>query len=153
MNTRALRALLRLVADAGSAESVASYRAELLVALAEALPCDLLVWNEFPIGGRLEPMGHTQPRDAISPALQAMFALHMLEHPLILDYAAGDRQARRLSDAISLRALHGLGSTTNSSDRSASSTNSRSVSLGRPAAWSESHSTARGATSMTRTCC
>jgi DNA-binding CsgD family transcriptional regulator len=109
MNTRALRALLSLIADADSARSVEDYRTELLIALAEALPCDLLVWNEFPIGGRREPMGMTQPRDAISPALQAAFALHMLEHPLIRDYAAGDRRARRLSDAISLRAMHGLG--------------------------------------------
>ena len=109
MNTRALRALLGLIADADSAGSVEDYRAALLVAIAEVLPCDLLVWNEFPIGGRCEPMGSTQPRDAISPALQAMFALHMLEHPLIRHYAAGDRRARRLSDAISSRALHGLG--------------------------------------------
>jgi DNA-binding CsgD family transcriptional regulator len=109
MNTKALRVLLRLMAEADSAESVESYRAELLVALAEVLPCDLLVWNEFPIGGRREPMGITQPLDAISPALQAAFALHMLEHPLIRHYAAGDRRARRLSDAINLRALHRLG--------------------------------------------
>ena len=74
MNTRALRALLRLIADADSAGSVEDYRAELLVALADVLPCDVLVWNEFPIGGRREPMGSTQPRDAISPALQAAFA-------------------------------------------------------------------------------
>jgi DNA-binding CsgD family transcriptional regulator len=109
MNTRALRALLRLIADADSARSVEAYRAELLVALVEALPCDLLVWNEFPIGGRGEPMGSTMPHDAISPALQVTFSSHMLEHPLILDYAAGDRRARRLSDAISSRALHRLG--------------------------------------------
>src|SRR5438105_2346097 len=87
MNTRALRALLGLIADADSAGSVEDYRAALLVAIAEVLPCDLLVWNEFPIGGRCEPMGSTQPRDAVSPALQAMFALHMLEHPLIRHYA------------------------------------------------------------------
>jgi DNA-binding CsgD family transcriptional regulator len=109
MNKRALRALLCLIADADSAGSVENYRAELLVALADVLPCEVLVWNEFPIGGTREPMGSTQPRDAISPALQAMFASHMLEHPLIRHYAAGDRRARRLSDAISLRAMHGLG--------------------------------------------
>jgi DNA-binding CsgD family transcriptional regulator len=109
MNTAALRALLRLIADADSAESAEDYRAQLLVLLAEALPCDLLVWNEFPIGGMRQPMGSTQPRDAISPALQTTFASHMLEHPLIRHYAAGDRRARRLSDAISSRSLHGLG--------------------------------------------
>jgi len=109
MNTRALRALLCLIADADSVGSIENYRAELLVALADLLPCDLLVWNEFPIGGTREPMGSTQPRDAISPALQTTFASHMLEHPLIRHYAAGDRQARRLSDAICLRAMHRLG--------------------------------------------
>jgi DNA-binding CsgD family transcriptional regulator len=109
MNSKAVKAILGLIADADSAESVENYRAELLVALADVLPCDLLVWNEFPIGGKREPMGSTQPRDAITPALQATFASRMLEHPLIRHYAAGDRRARRLSDAISLRALHGLG--------------------------------------------
>lgn len=109
MNTKAVKAILDLIADAGSAESVEGYRAELLVALADVLPCDLLVWNEFPIGGKREPMGSTQPSEAIAPALQAAFASHMLEHPLVRHYAAGDRRARRLSDAISLRALHGLG--------------------------------------------
>lgn len=109
MNTRALRAILCLIADADSAASVQSYHAELLVALAAALPSDLLVWNEFPIGGRREPMGISEPREAVTPALQAAFAWHMLEHPLIRYYAAGDRSARRLSDATNLRAFHDLG--------------------------------------------
>ena len=59
MNSKAVKAILGLIADADSAESVENYRAELLVALADVLPCDLLVWNEFPIGGKREPMGST----------------------------------------------------------------------------------------------
>ncbi len=109
MNSQAVRAMLCLIADADSTPSAESYRTELLAAVAAALPCDLVVWNEFPIAGLRKPMGWTEPRDAITPALQAMFAAHMLEHPLVRHYVAGDRTARRLSDATSTRAFHRLG--------------------------------------------
>jgi DNA-binding CsgD family transcriptional regulator len=72
------------------------------------LPCELVVWNEFQIGAIQEALGTTDPPDAITPALQAAFARHMLEHPLIRHYAAGDRSTRRLSDAISARGFHRL---------------------------------------------
>ena len=109
MNSQAIRAMLDVIADADCAPSAESYRSELLAAVAAVLPCDLVVWNEFPIGGLRRPMGWTEPREAITPALQAMFAAHMLEHPLVRHYAAGDRTARRLSDATSSRAFHRLG--------------------------------------------
>jgi DNA-binding CsgD family transcriptional regulator len=109
MNTRAVNALLRVIADSASADSVDAYHDELLGALAVALPCELLVWNEFAIGGWEEPMSRTEPRDAISPALWAAFTSHMLEHPLIQHYAAGERTAHRLSDATGARAFHRLG--------------------------------------------
>ncbi len=109
MHSKAITAMLRLLADADSAASAESYRTELLAAVAAVLPCDLVVWNEFPIGGLRKPMGRTEPRDAITPALQALFAAHMLEHPLVRHYAAGDRTARRLSDATSSRAFHRFG--------------------------------------------
>ena len=109
MHSKAITAMLRLLADADSAASAESYRTELLAAVAAVLPCDLVVWNEFPIGGLRKPMGRTEPRDAITPALQALFAAQMLEHPLVRHYAAGDRTARRLSDATSSRAFHRFG--------------------------------------------
>jgi DNA-binding CsgD family transcriptional regulator len=109
MDTGAVRGLLRLIADAESAQSLDAYHSELLSALAVALPCELAVWNEFQIGGWEEPLSRTEPRDAISPALWSAFASHMLEHPLIRHYAAGDRSAHRLSDATGARAFHRLG--------------------------------------------
>jgi DNA-binding CsgD family transcriptional regulator len=109
MNTNAVRAILRLVGDAESSASVSAYHAELLVALAAAVPCDLVVWNEFRLGVSQDAIGTTEPPGAITPVQQAAFAHHMLEHPLVQQYAVGDRSARRLSDAISTRRLHNLG--------------------------------------------
>jgi DNA-binding CsgD family transcriptional regulator len=109
MNTKAVRAILRLTGDAESAPSAAAYRAELLPALAVAVPCELVVWNEFRIGPNQDAIGTTEPPEAITPMLQATFTAHMLEHPLVRQYAAGDRSARRLSDATSMRRFHSLG--------------------------------------------
>jgi DNA-binding CsgD family transcriptional regulator len=109
MKTGAVKALLRVIGDAASADSVDAYHDELLGALALALPCELLVWNEFQIGGWEEPISRTEPGDAISLALWEAFTSHMLEHPLIRHYAAGERSARRLSDATGTRAFHRLG--------------------------------------------
>ncbi len=110
MNTRAVRAILRLIGDADSAPSVDVYRTELLIALACAVPSELVVWNEFRIDGSYRPpIGSSEPREGISPALQAAFAARMLEHPLVRHYAAGDHSAHRLSDATGSRAFHNVG--------------------------------------------
>lgn len=110
MNTKAVKAILRLTADAESAGSAESYHAELLAAMAAAFRCEVVVFND--IGARPHPDATRatcstspaqEPAGAISPALCAAFVRHMPEHPLIRQHAAGDRRARRLSDATSMR--------------------------------------------------
>jgi DNA-binding CsgD family transcriptional regulator len=113
MNTKAINAILALVADAETAESVEAFRAALLVALGQAFPCDVLVFNEFqPRYSAAAPATASitctasplvEPHDAIAPALLPAFLLHMTAHPLIRLHAAGDCHSYRLSDTISMR--------------------------------------------------
>jgi DNA-binding CsgD family transcriptional regulator len=124
MNTRAVTALLDLLACAESAPSVEAYHSELLAAMARVLPCDVLVFNDFrlAVGPRPPATGRSgvarnpaapavwctaapplRPADAITPALLETFARHMAAHPLIRLHAAGDSCAHRLSDATRMR--------------------------------------------------
>lgn len=113
MNTRAVRALLGLIADAGSLESVETYHGELLSAMAAVFPCEVVVFNEFRVGRADRSQGMPtvtctsspplEPRDAIPPALLGAFLRHMTDHPLIRLHAAGDLSAYRLSDTTSMR--------------------------------------------------
>jgi len=113
MDTKAVNAILALVADAQSAVSVEAYHATLLATLANVFPCDVLVFNEFQprydsaasatpsiICTASPPL---EPRGAIAPALLPAFLLHMTAHPLIRLHAAGDCHSYRLSDTISMR--------------------------------------------------
>jgi DNA-binding CsgD family transcriptional regulator len=112
MNTRAVNAILELVADAELAGSADAYHAELLAALARVFPCDVLNFNEFQVGENPDPPGvlsvtctvapPIEPRGAIEPALLEAFVRHMSEHPLIRLQAAGDCSPHRLSDATSM---------------------------------------------------
>ncbi|HZT90472.1 MAG TPA: helix-turn-helix transcriptional regulator [Gaiellaceae bacterium] len=113
MNTRAVRAVLELVADADAICSVEDYHMALLAALAKAVPCDVVNFNDFrfdpPAGALAEPAVSCtaapplEPADALAPSLLATFLRHMAEHPLIHLQAAGDASAHRLSDVVSVR--------------------------------------------------
>ncbi len=113
MNTKAVSAILGLVADVDTAESVEAYHAALLVALADVFPCDVLVLNEFQLGHAPSAPAAPdisctvsppiEPRGAIAPALLPAFLLHMTTHPLIRLHAAGDCHSHRLSDTTSMR--------------------------------------------------
>lgn len=59
MNTKAVKAILRLIADAESAGSVEIYHAELLAVMAAASACEVVVFNEFQISARRDP--HSTP--------------------------------------------------------------------------------------------
>jgi DNA-binding CsgD family transcriptional regulator len=113
VNTRAVNAVLGLMADARSAGSVESYHAELLATIAAVFPCEVLVFNEFQLDLRAvrhvspavtcSAMPPLEPAGAITPAMIAAFLRNMPQHPLIRLHAAGDRRAYRLSDVTSLR--------------------------------------------------
>jgi DNA-binding CsgD family transcriptional regulator len=113
MHTKAVNAILTLVADARTADSVEAYHAALLVELAGVFPCDVLVFNEFQsrdTSGAPGPPRVTctaappvEPRGAIAPELLHAFLLHMTAHPLIRLQASGDCHSYRLSDTISMR--------------------------------------------------
>jgi DNA-binding CsgD family transcriptional regulator len=115
MNTKAVKAILGLVADAESAASVEAYHDELLAVLTTALPGDVLVFNDFHVGARPDARRTpavsctasppTEPRDAVSPALLGVFLRLMTQHPLIWLHATGDHCAHRLSDVTSMRAF------------------------------------------------
>lgn len=115
MNTRAVQAILGLIATAESAASVEAYHAELLAALVAAFPCDVAVFNQFQVGAAQVPRGTPSPTCALSPLLEpagaispgqcAAFVRHMREHPLIRQHAAGDPGAHRLSDTTSMRSF------------------------------------------------
>jgi DNA-binding CsgD family transcriptional regulator len=115
MNTRAVNAILALVADAESAGSVGTYHAELLAVLAQALPGDVLVFNDFLLDARPDALltptvsctasPPLEPRGAISPALLEAFLRLMPQHPLIWLHATGDHCAHRLSDVTSMRSF------------------------------------------------
>ena len=113
MNSKAVRGVLGLLADAESRESVETYHAELIAAMAAVFPCEVVVFNEF----RVDPQNRAggtaavtctsspplEPHDAISPTLLSAFLRHMSDHPLIRLHAAGDLGAYRLSDMTSTR--------------------------------------------------
>jgi DNA-binding CsgD family transcriptional regulator len=113
MNSKAVRALLGLIADAESLGSVETYHAELVAAMAAVFPCEIVSFNEFWVE-RPAGVGGTpavtctsspplEPRDAMPVALLPAFFRHMTEHPLIRLHAAGDLGAYRLSDTTSMR--------------------------------------------------
>jgi DNA-binding CsgD family transcriptional regulator len=113
MDTRAVRALLRLVADAESAPSVEAYHAELLTLVAAIFGCDVAVFNEFRVDRSNAAPGdpavsctstpRLEPPNAVAPGLVEAFLRHMTEHPLIRLHAGGDLGAYRLSDTTSMR--------------------------------------------------
>lgn len=113
MNTRAVRALLRLIDDAESFGSVATYHAELLAAMVAVFPCDVAVFNEFQVDRPALARGGPavtctsapplEPHDAIAPGVVAAWLRHMTDHPLVRLHAAGDLGAYRLSDTTSMR--------------------------------------------------
>jgi len=113
MNTKAVKAMLDLIADAESAQSVEAYHAELLSATAAVFACEVAVFNEFRLGRRQETRRcptvtcstspPVQPADAVSPALLAAFVRNLSQHPLIALHALGDRCAHRLSDVTPMR--------------------------------------------------
>ena len=115
MNTKAVKAILTLTADAEAAGSLETYHAELLTAMAAAFPCDVLVFNEFELGPRPTRLGTSavtcttspplEPADAVSPALITAFVRHLAAHPLIRLHAAGDSTAHRLSDVTGMRSF------------------------------------------------
>jgi DNA-binding NarL/FixJ family response regulator len=115
MNTKAVKAILSLVADAESAGSVETYHAELLSAIAAAFPCEVVVFNEFVLAPGDAARGlpavtcsaapPLEPAGALPPALLAAFVRNMPQHPLIRLHAAGDLRAHRLSDVTSLRSF------------------------------------------------
>ena len=113
MNSKAVRTILCLIADAESLGSVETYHAELLVAMTAVLPCEVAVFNDFSVD-RSDGNGGTpvvsctsspplEPLDAIPPTLLSAFLRHMTDHPLIRLHAAGDLHAYRLSDTTSMR--------------------------------------------------
>ena len=100
MNRKAVRAMLDLVADAESAESVESYHAYVLSALVAVFPCEVAVFNEFQLDPRPRRPGHPvvtcsrsppiEPPGALGSTLLSAFVRHMTEHPLIRRHAIGD---------------------------------------------------------------
>ena len=113
MNSKAIRGVLGLIADAESVGSVETYHAELMAAMAAVFPCEVVVFNEFRVDrsdGAHETQAVTcttspplEPRDAVPPALLAAFLRHISEHPLLRLHAAGDLGAYRLSDTTTMR--------------------------------------------------
>jgi DNA-binding CsgD family transcriptional regulator len=113
MNTRAVRAILRLTGDAESAESAQSYHAELLAAIAAVFPCEVVVFNEIDIQPRPDARGlpavactvapALEPANSVAPEVCEAFVRHMGLHPLIRLHSAGDLGPHRLSDTTSLR--------------------------------------------------
>jgi len=113
MNSKAVRDVLELIADAESVESVESYHAELIGAMAAVFPCEVVVFNEFEVdrsdGAHGTPAvtctssPPLEPREAVPPALLAAFLRHISEHPLLRLHAAGDLGVYRLSDTTSMR--------------------------------------------------
>jgi len=113
MNSKAVRGVLGLIADADSCGSVETYHAELVTAIAAVFPCEIVSFNEFwverPAGARGSPAvtctssPPLEPRDAMPVALLPAFFRHMAEHPLIRLYVVGDLGACRLSDTTSMR--------------------------------------------------
>lgn len=113
MNTKAVRAILGLIADAESVGSVESYHADLLAAMTAVFPCEVVVFNEFQLvpkkAARHSPTvtcstsPPIEPAGAITEDLLAAFVRDMPQHPLIRLHAAGDRCAHRLSDVTGLR--------------------------------------------------
>ena len=127
MNTKAVRGVLDLVADADSAGSIEAYHASLLRAMVAVFPCDVINFNDFEIVALCDAPGAPcdapgAPRDAPGPAtitcttaplmepadpvplaLIEAFVRNMTEHPLIHLQASGDCHAYRLSDATSMR--------------------------------------------------
>jgi ATP/maltotriose-dependent transcriptional regulator MalT len=113
MNNRAVRAILELAAEAGSVDSLEAYHAAMLVALASAIPCDLLVFNDFRVDLDID-RGRTftctaapplEPERAMSLALVEAFLYNSNQHPLLQLQASGDAFAHRLSDVASMRRL------------------------------------------------
>ena len=113
MNRKAVRAMLRLIADAESFGSVEAYHAGLVAAVATVVPCEIVSFNEFrverPAGAGGSPAvtctssPPLEPRDAMPVALLPAFFRYMTDHPLIRLHAAGDLGAYRLSDTTSMR--------------------------------------------------
>ncbi|MCL2769282.1 MAG: helix-turn-helix transcriptional regulator [Solirubrobacterales bacterium] len=113
MHAKAVKAILELVADADSAGSIVSFRADLLAALANTLRCDVLVFNDFQLLPGPAALGTPtvtctatpplEPSHAIAPALLDAFLCHVSQHPLIQLHAAGHCRALRLSDVTSMR--------------------------------------------------
>jgi DNA-binding CsgD family transcriptional regulator len=114
VNTKAVNAVLGLIADADGAVSVERYHADLLTAIAAVFPCEVLVFNQFQLDPRparhgghpaftCSAMPPVEPAGAINPAMIDAFLRNMPEHPLIRLHAAGDRRAYRLSDVTSQR--------------------------------------------------
>jgi DNA-binding CsgD family transcriptional regulator len=118
MDERAVKSFLEVVADADTAKSLDAYHAALLAALANVIPCDVLVFNEFQLGPGANASARPtvtctaapplEPSAAIAPALLETFLCHMAQHPLIQLQATGDDGAHRLSDVTSMRGFrHG----------------------------------------------
>lgn len=115
MNTKAVRAVLELIADADSAGSIETYHGALLPALAGVFPCDVLNFNDFQVAVRPGLRGVAtitcttappmEPAGAVPLALLEAFVRNMTEHPLIRLQACGDCHAHRLSDATSMRSF------------------------------------------------
>ena len=115
MNTKAVRAVLDLIADADSAGSIETYHAELLRALVAVFPCDIVNFNDFQIVAPCDPAGVAivtcttaplaEPVNPIPLSLIEAFVRNMAEHPLIHRQANGDCHAYRLSDATSMRSF------------------------------------------------
>ncbi len=113
MNSKAVRGVLGVVADAEAFGSVETYHAELLTAIAAVFPCEIVSFNEFLLERPTGPGGPSavtctstpplEPRDAMPVALLPGFFRHMADHPLIRLHAAGDLGVYRLSDTTSMR--------------------------------------------------
>jgi DNA-binding CsgD family transcriptional regulator len=118
MDTRAVKSFLEVVADAEYAGSVEAYHAALLAAVADVIPCEVLVFNEFQLGPGADASARPtvtctaapplEPCAAIAPALLETFLCHISQHPLIQLQATGDCRSHRLSDVTSMRGFrHG----------------------------------------------
>lgn len=113
MNNSAVRAILELVADADSVDSLQAYHAALLAALACAIPCDISVFNDFQVGfdAELRPTftctaaPPVEPQRAVSRTLVEAFLHNSSQHPLLTLQASGDACAHRLSDVTAMRRI------------------------------------------------
>jgi DNA-binding CsgD family transcriptional regulator len=102
-----LRAALNVALVAQAAESVKQLREEILPALRQLVPCDLIGYNEVDLE-RGNVLGDVHPAEGAFDGIDVAFARVAHQHPLVKRQQAGDLSAQLLSDSLSARQFHRL---------------------------------------------